>query len=233
LIDPMIPWESLQTSIDGCQTCKSEPLFEISSKFPCRPPNPKQADRVLLISEAPPLTGGFWCFDSEDRLRTNLVRILRELGLNIFGETPKELLQSFLSQNLFLLQALKWPFAEDSKGRRLNFNRVPARQQTRLISHGVAKHLSEEIRLLAPRGLLAMGNAALASCRSLAKAQTLPEGGVETLRGADYELILPIGATPLNATFLPVDQNLRVSERAAAISADLEHFLRRMRIAAS
>ena len=178
------------------------------------------------------MTGGFWCSDSDDRLRTNILAILRQFDLKIDLASPQEALQSFLSENLFLIQALKWAVIEDSKGRRLNFNRLPPKQQTRLISHS-AKHLSEEVRLLAPRGVLAVGNAALAACRALATAPTLPRGRVELLRGADHEVMLSTGPTPVNIIFLPVAQNLRVTKRAAAITTDVKHFLQRMTIIVS
>jgi hypothetical protein len=76
-------------------------------------------------------------------------------------------IDTFLAAGFFLLQTLKWPIAKPGGKRRATFNHLPRSAQQRLLRHTVAEHLKAEIWALRPRGLLAMGKAALGACRLL------------------------------------------------------------------
>ena len=227
-----LAWARVQDGVNSCHTCKNEPCFEVGNLPPGRPWNPQWRGRLVLISEAPPRGGGFWHLGRQgDRLRQTLLRLLRDKGLPVPADADgQDALQAFLDWDFFLMQALKWPLAE-GKG----FHQLGASEQRRLVEHA-ADHTYEELRVLAPRGILAMGGAAWQVCRKVSGSpERLPEGGVEAIRGTDYALVLRPGRTapantepiPLNVTFLPVDQNLRVPEREQAIRGDLEAFLER------
>lgn len=182
---------------------------------PSRPPNPIRPGRLLLISEAPPLSGGFWGTRAQDDLRGNVLTLL---GYQDLAE--------FLANNLFLVQALKWPLARVNRKKRPGFNQLGPSQQIRLIDHAVSAHLSKEIDLIAPSVILAMGNAAWRACLKMFK-DNLPcdQSGVERLRGSKFLVPLQNGSALLAITFLPVGQNMRDPARAEAIRQDFKEFI--------
>lgn len=181
------------------------------------------------------MIGGFWHLPSDeqpedpDDLRAQLFRLLAPHSPR-FGRNPHalEALEMFLAAGLFLLQTLKWPIAKPSEKRRATFNHLPRSTQRRLLNHTAVAHLRAEMSALKPRGVLAMGNAALGACRLLALPDAIPDGGVETVRAVrGLNIIIEGAETPLDVTFLPVDENMRKRERARLIEADIGGFLDR------
>ncbi len=225
-------WAQLQDGVNRCQVCLSERLFERVALPPGRPWSPVRRGRLLLIAEDPPVTGGFWRPDVPDDLREYLLKLLKKQGLGVpQGVQTKDALEAFLAGGFFLVHALKWPFARRD-GKRPSYNRgLTPGDQTRLIDHSVSVHFRDEIRLIAPRGILAMGNAAWRVCTELSEVPTgLPKKGVETLRlkkPQNYRIVLGGISIPLNVTLLPVDQNMRDPRRRRAIEEDIPEFLRR------
>jgi hypothetical protein len=213
-------WLSLQDSIDKCEICRSASLpFEITTPPPTRPPDPLHVGRLLLISEAPPRSGGFWRIEANDILRKNLLRLLAERGFAVSANSPAGVaLRGFVSANFFLIQALKWSL------NRGNFNQLTPGQQQKLTEHSAPSHVGPELILIEPQRILAMGSAALQICRRLAP--TLPQGGVEELREKDLEMPFNRRVIPLNVTYLPVS-NMRFPGRVMRIKRDLGHFLSR------
>jgi len=225
--NPRLTWNSVQARIDACAVCRADRSFETAEPRPCRPPDPKKAGRLLFVSEAPPITGGFWCVQSGDVLRKNLFDLL---GKNIprSNSSSQSILAGFLEANFFLIQAFKWSFAKDESGERLNFNKIGTKKQRALIDHAVLSHVRDEMLLIAPKGILAMGNAALEICRRVSeKPFGLPSGRVEALREGDYDIVIANRKVPTNVTYLPVGRNMRNVQRAQRIRSDIEHFLRR------
>ncbi len=70
-------WDQIETTIDTCAHCKSEPLFDTKTIIPARPWKPLHCGRLLFISENPPITGGFWNKTSDDGLRKNILQLLK------------------------------------------------------------------------------------------------------------------------------------------------------------
>lgn len=226
-------WARLQTSVNTCRTCLSEVRFEPVTPPPGRPWSPVRPGRLLLIAEAPPLKGGFWRPDVRDDLREYLLALLHKQGLQVPKEIhSKKALKAFLSGGFFLVHALKWPFAARN-GKRPSYNRgLTSREQRRLVDHSVSAHLRDELRFIAPRGILAMGNAAWRVSMELSDdpLSLLKTGRVETLRckrPQKYEIVLGGVSTPVNVTLLPVGQNMRDPRRRNAIEEDILEFLRR------
>ncbi len=72
------------------------------------------------------------------------------------------------------------------------------------------------------------GGAAWWVCREPSvDAQNHPALGEKAVRIFNYEMALTEGRIPLNVTFLPVDQNMRLPERAERIRKGLPRFLSR------
>lgn len=207
-------WVSIQTAIDTCSVCLSEELFNATGYPPIRPGSPNNTGRVLFLSEAPPPTGGFWRLNHSDDLRSSLMSLL-----DIQSEPPREAVDAFIEKGFFLLQSLKWPLVK-------TFNHLGPKQQRQLIEHSAQEHLRIEIDALRPKAILAMGKAAWLSCRFLSGQwnnevstqfeQSLGEMRLVTVRGNE---------TKWMATYLIINQNLRLPERAKAISVHLKKFI--------
>jgi hypothetical protein len=190
---------------------------------------------LLLLSEAPPTVGGFWHLPTDEKpeepddLRAQLFHLLA-LRSGRFACDPhtRGSLDAFLTAGFLLLQTLKWPLAKPPGKRRATFNHLTRLTQRRLLSHTVLEHLKTEMSVLKPRGVLAMGTAALDACRLLATPSALPEGGVQTVRAVgDLNIVIDGTQIPLNVTFLPVDENMRKDLRASLIKVDVAQFLDR------
>lgn len=79
-------WQALQRVIDTCPACRSDPGLVPRLPARSRPWNPSRSGRLLLISEAPPGSGGFWHLpdaraDEPDDLRAQLLQLLTSQGL--------------------------------------------------------------------------------------------------------------------------------------------------------
>ncbi len=226
---PLDNWERVQSGNDACRTCRAESLFEHGPP-PARPPNPVRPGRLLFVAEAPPRAGGFWRDGVNDDLRKNLLTLLKKRGLPVPSNfDSQQAIAAFLDGGFFLIHALKWPLAKGTRRTRPNFNQLGSQQQRKLIDHSTTAHLQHEINLIAPAGILAMGNAAWQACRRLNTQGGLPDEDLTNLRAGEYDLTLADRSIPLNVAFLPVGQNLRDSERAKDIETDFRRFLDRHR----
>lgn len=207
-------WISIQSAMDTCSVCLSEELFKATESPPIRPGSPGNTGRILFLSEAPPSTGGFWRIDNPDNLRSNLTSLL-----GIQSESPRKAVDAFMEGKFFLLQSLKWPLVK-------TFNHLSPKQQRRLVEHSAQKHLRLEIDALKPSAILAMGKAAWLSCRFLS-GQWNDEAGeqFEQDLGKMHLMTVKGDETKWMTTYLIIGQNLRLRERAEAISSHLKGFL--------
>jgi hypothetical protein len=231
----MSEWAQIETTIDTCDRCKSDPYFDSKTITPARPWNPLHHGRLLLISENPPVTGGFWEKKSDDKLRQNILQLLK---IQHSGSDHLAALESFLSHRtsdgfqVFLIQTLKWPYAQKLRQQKKGYNQCRVSPRMRLlIEHTVSAHLGPEIDAIRPQGILAMGNAAWDACRELSiNKSELPIGGIESVRGKSYTLQLASGSIALNVTYLPVGRNINFSNSANEIRQDIELFLGRYKL---
>jgi len=219
-------WLNLQNSIDNCEVCHSETLFNCKELRPARPWFPIHTGRILLISEAPPITGGFWNKNAKDNLRRNALELLRIPA----QRTYQAELEAFLLSDFLLLQALKWPIAPWDKGKNIgesrNFNNLRSGEKRRVIEHSVSHHLKGEIEALAPVGILVLGTAALDALKNLMGFPSdIQREGVEALRGENFVLNLSTGQVPLLVTLLPLPQNFRFPGKKEFIKKDFKEFL--------
>jgi uracil-DNA glycosylase len=219
-------WGSFQERINICPDCLSQNVLQHPASSPGRPWQPKKTGRVLLISEAPPASGGFWQVDSGDDLRKNLQVLLKLPSTN----SHQSCLENFMAQGFFLLQTIKWPIAPRSNGEGRNFNQLGPAQKRTLIDHSATVHLKAEIDLLSPSRILAMGNAAWQACQTLSPT-TLKDriGGVRLAHQYHLEFLMPHGLIPLHVTLLPLKQNLRFPEQKGLIQDDFENFLKKLK----
>lgn len=221
-MNPFSTWEAIQYAIDNC-ACRLSPLF-VHDTLPRRPPAPSRQGFLLLISEAPPQSGGFWRSEVSDSLRSNILRLLQSNGLKVPSNFDSQAaVDAFMSSGFFLLQSIKWPLAN---GR--SYNELSSRQGGVLIEHAALAHLRHEIDQLKPKGILAMGNAAWDACRRLSEGSALPRGGVETVkRLALQDLILRLTdrQVPLNVMLLPTNYNYNTQHEA--VEDDFKGFLDR------
>ncbi len=208
-------WASIQYEINNCPVCLAEKLFRPCNAPPSRPVSPMQTGRILFLSEAPPQTGGFWSDDHPDDLRRKLAELL---GLQQ-SENGKKVLTSFLAKGYFLLQSLKWPLKR-------TFNHFGPAQQRQLVEHSTSAHLRSEVQVLKPRAILAMGKAAWMSCLLMSgNTSNRRDRGFEDSLNEERTMTLDGHVIPLRSTYLPVDQNLRIPDRAAQISGHMQNFL--------
>ncbi len=224
-------WEEIQKNIDTCEYCKSQPLFDTQNIAPARPWNPINHGRLLLISENPPSTGGFWETKENDKLRGNLLRMMNILSRGHHDDDVKSFLAHRYSDQLqfFLIQTLKWPYVKTQKEQKKSYNRLrSSSSMRRMIEHAAAMHLAPEIAAINPIGILAMGRAAWDACRAISiNKSDLPDKGTETVRGHPYTLQLSSGTIALNVTHLPVGLNVNFPRREAEIRQDFESFCNR------
>jgi len=224
-------WAAVQRGCDDCLVCRRDPALDTKGAVPSRPWWPECQGRFLLVSEAPPLTGGFWRTGQYDDLREHVFSVLQGLGCRFpsdFHGDPA--IRTFMAGNLFLLQTVKWPLAKGRRKRRPSFNGLGPRTQDTLVTHTTATHLGPELALLAPRAVLAMGTAAWRACGRFIQTRTdLGQIRVSAARSQRYEMTVESQPIPLDVTSLAVDQNMRRPVGAAVIREDIAEFLRRHR----
>jgi hypothetical protein len=180
----------------------------------------------VLISEAPPLSGGFWKTGQYDDLRENLLCILQGLGLGFPGDFHTEAaIRVFIEHDLFLLQTVKWPLVKERHRR--SFNHLGRPNQDTLIEHTIAEHLGPELVSLAPKAVLAMGTAAWQACATYIPGQPR-DVRISQVRGQSFQAIIDSQTVPVDVTSLPVDQNMRRVEEAALIREEISNFMRRV-----
>jgi uracil-DNA glycosylase len=207
-------WSSTQRNIDCCSICLREKLFKLGESAPSRPISPRRSNPILFLSEAPPLTGGFWRLDDGDDLRSKLMSMLK-----IQSEETNKSIDLFLNRGFFLLQSIKWPLFK-------TFNHLAPKKQRELIEHSAQEHLSREIDLLKPKAIFAMGKAAWLSCLFLSGLwNQAVKSKFEQSLGTMHTMSLDGRDVKWMATYLIIGQNLRLPERSEKISAHLNSFL--------
>ncbi|MBI1726595.1 MAG: hypothetical protein HYR50_04960 [Candidatus Rokubacteria bacterium] len=204
-------WEELQEGIDICSDCKRLGLgllLQIDAP-PIRPPEPR-AVNLLFISEALPITGGFWAPPPrKDDLRDHLLGILAAEDLQLRPSRSEGCLEDFCSLGLFLIQAVKWPLCKSARNLRP--------QERRLIEHSVEAHLGHELTRVQPTTIVPMGRVAC-----YAAGQVFGSDGFEFKRGTKLEEVrgqrFIVNAPGLRrpATLLPT--GLPVKRRARDLS---------------
>lgn len=206
-------WHFIQRQIDACLICLSEQAYKKCEHSPARPWNPCHTGRILFLSEAPPATGGFWNAQAPDHLRRQLLRLI---GMELSGDPAAEI-RKFVERDYFLLQSLKWPLKK-------TFNHFGASVQDRLVQHTARAHLGREIEAILPRAMVVMGKAAWRSCLEIsADAANLPI--FSEVLGKNILIRIGTITIPVTVTYLPVAQNLQISERAAAVRSHISCFL--------
>jgi uracil-DNA glycosylase len=205
------PWGELQRGIDTCPDCHrlGVGLFLSVDAPPIRPPEPR-AVKLLFISEAPPITGGFWVRPPRpDDLRDQLLRILAQQGLQLRSSVSEGCLEDFCAQGLFLIQAVKWPLRESARNLRPT--------ERGLIEHGVRAHLEGELQRIQPTTIVPLGRVAC-----YASGQMFASHGfefkcttkLEEVRGRRFIVNAPCLRIP--ATLMPT--GLPVRRRAGHLS---------------
>jgi len=224
-------WAAIQHGCDDCAICRGDAGLDTKGAVPGRPWWPECQGRLLLVSEAPPVTGGFWRTGQYDDLREHLFCILQGLGCRFPNDLHSDVaIRSFLAENLFLLRTVKWPLAKGNHKWRPNFNRLRPHIQDTLVTHTTATHLGPELVSLAPKAVLAMGTAAWRACGTFVRTRTdLHNLRVTAARGQVYEMAVENQGIPLDVTLLPVGQNMRRPVDAATIREDIGIFFRRYR----
>lgn len=197
-------WTNLQASIDACANCKSvgHDLIIASSSSPARPPYPRGGE-VLFISEAPPLTGGFWNPRSEDSLRQNLFEILCKNGVNLPGTHAAARLHAFTAANFFLIQTVKWPLYKSAAGL------GPAARS--LIEHSVECHLTQELDMIRPQAIIPLGKVACYAAGRISVGNGFVfdrTKKLEDVRGKVFCVQMQHGCVPLFPTGLPVKRKI-------------------------
>lgn len=140
-------WAGVQRGCDECPVCRRDSALETGGQVPARPWWPERQGRFLLISEAPPLTGGFWQTGEYDGLREHLFCVLQGLGRRFPNDLHgDEAIRTFMAGDLFLLQTVKWPLAKGSRKRRPSFNHLGPGTRDALLAHTAASHLGPELR---------------------------------------------------------------------------------------
>lgn len=208
-------WERIQRDVDTCSVCLPDDAFKSYEYHPARPKYPRHTGRILFLSEAPPQSGGFWTESRADDLRIKLMQLL---GISPRGNTP-QVIASFMEKGYFLLQALKWPLKK-------SFNHFGPVQQRKLVEHSASAHLNNEIQALKPRAILAMGKAAWMSCLLMSTSSSCRfDQGFEGNLNEKQTITLQGHVILWRATYLPVDQNLRIPNRADQIQGHIQSFL--------
>ena len=217
-------WTAQQRRCDECRECRANPLFVTTGQSPAGPWWPERQGRIVLISEAPPESGGFWQTGQYDDLRENLFCILQGLGRRVPSDFHAEAaIRVFMGHDLFLLQTVKWPLVKKKPQRSFNHLRRP--NQDALIAHTIEEHLGPELQLLAPGAVLAMGSAAWQACATLVPGQRRGSR-ISQVRGQSFQAVIDSRAVPLGVTSLPVGQNMRRAGEAALIKDEITKFMR-------
>ena len=111
----------------------------------------------------------------------------------------------FVGARYFFVQAMKWPLKD-------SYNAQVSASQ-RALDHSLCSHLEDEIELIKPASIVALGGAAWEACAALSKKHGLPlagRQGVDTDRLAHHVFRMATGREiPLHATRLPGKQNHR------------------------
>ena len=193
----MTSWQDIQESIRTCRMCQSVEgrVFDpFNGNWPTLPEPRRNA--ILFISEASPPDGGFWTIQprnaKQDDLREKLLPLLKlprsgsDRGLTAFCDSGYYLLQSF------------------PRPLKISISNIGVRGLEHLLDHQVKTHLRDQIELLQPSAILALGRPASTAVSMLWPrskfARTFQAGGLSSVREEPLETShLPI----LSATYLP------------------------------
>ena len=149
--------------LDSCDPCRDVDYAKLESEPPGRPFLPPKDAALLFIGEAPPSSGGFWKCGNGDELRLRLLPLLPEWP-DLDPDTGAAL-EWFVEAGYFFIQAMKWPLKDS-----YSYQSASSR---RALQHATACHLGEEIQLINPRGIVALGRAAWDGCSILSEKHEL------------------------------------------------------------
>lgn len=207
----------LWNQLDLCDPCRHVDYAKPESKPPGRPFLPPKDAPLLFIGEAPPSSGGFWKCGNGDGLRSRLLPLLPAWP-NLDPDTEAAL-EWFVEAGYFFVQAMKWPLKD-------SYNQ--SAPSSRALQHATACHLGDEIQLINPRGIVALGGAAWDACSMLSEKHglVLPDRvGVDGARLRHHEFRLaPERHVPFHVTRLPGKRNDGFGW-ARAILGDVDVFL--------
>jgi uracil-DNA glycosylase len=215
---------ALWAGLDRCSGCQDRRFARADGQPPGRPFEVPMKRPVLFIGEAPPPTGGLWRCRNGDGLRDRLFPALPDWPADLDLESM-EALERFVRTGYFFVQAMKWPLHHSSYGR------LETEARRLAVGHAVEAHLDEEIELLDPTAIVALGNGAWHACSILIERHggvPLPERGVTDARGRHYGFLnVRKIAVPLHATFLPGKTNERFAPTVTkAVREDVQVFLK-------
>ncbi len=164
-------WKELEEEIKRCTKCNEEGLSRVRCPDVRIPIVEPQNVKLLFISEAPPLNGHFYFYheDSNDRLRTRLFGILREVGYEVRS------IQDFIDVGFYLVPTVKCPSAKDGR------NAAPSGSVIKLCA---AEHLKRELEYIKPDGVCLLGRTALQGLLQL-----------RNLRGVHLHNSIELGST--------------------------------------
>ena len=133
----------------------------------------------------------------------------------------KDAIDLFVDSGFFFVQAMKWPMK--------SYNKLKPILSRLAVEHAFIAHLDEEIHMINPQAIIALGNGAWHACSLLAqkyKSTALRCLGVEKLRGQHYVLNMKDHQIPLHVTFLPGMLNEKFSpNRILFLQSDIPRFI--------
>jgi len=206
------------SELDRCQRCRDQAYALPDAPSPGRPFLAPRDECILFIGEAPPRGGGFWKPGNSDELRERLLTMLPEWPYGLERHSVAAL-ERFVDAGYFFVQAMKWPLRASYNSQRTT-SRVA-------LQHALASHLENEIEAINPKGIIALGAAAMEACTALSKKHglhTATRAGVDAERLHHHVFRMGSGRdVPLHTTRLPGRQNDRF-KWASIIAHDLKVF---------
>lgn len=204
---------AIWSDLDRCEGCKDHRFANADAPRPGRPFQAPKTRPVLFMGEAPPPPGGLWKCRNGDNLRVRLFPSLPQWPADLDLDSA-EALEHFIDLGYFFVQAMKWPLQHSSYGQ---LRREPQRLA---FGHAVEAHLDEEVELLEPRAIVALGDAAWQACNVLTQRHGgVPSDlGVAEARGKHHQFLFAQGdAIPFHVTFLPGTTNERFTRGISGV----------------
>ena len=215
-------WFLFQSNLDQCKGCRDPQFEKPKALTPARPFRVPSENSILFIGEAPPDEGGFWKSQNDDAIRRLWFPCLQNTHLAALNPDSEEAMDLFVALSFFFVQAMKWPLKK-------SYDKLTLSSRRLAVEHAVNEHLEDELGMINPRAIIALGNGAWHACSLLAeknKSTVLKRSGAEKLRGHHYELKMAHRQIPLHVTFLPGVMNERFSrDRIDAIRTDIPIYL--------
>ncbi len=170
------------------------------------------------------MPGGFWKPCNRDHVRRLLLPMLPSWPEALDWDSIHAI-DWFVDEGFFFVQAMKWTLKQQT------YMRLTTRQKCLAIEHAVDTHLLQEIELIQPKAVIALGAGAWDACFLLAERygqSDFAEARVTAAR-LRHHALGPTSreAMPLHVTFLPGTINEKVTpDRISAIADDVGVFFR-------